>query len=161
MSGRGVLYAIDDDVLAQLGEAPDDAAVLAIVGELEERWEAGFTCELEKSWEAIHRTLSGGSLDTSSGTRLERLAVLGGTCLVRDDETIVSVKAPDQVQKLARLLAGWDRPRFRQAYYAIDRSEYGDLDEEDLDYAWVFFERAVELYREAASVERAVVFSLS
>lgn len=161
MSGRGVLFAIDDDTLARLGEARDDAAVLAIVSEYEERWEAGATCELEKSWEAIHRALTGGKLDYSSGPRAERLAILGGVRLVEGDDVIVSAKGADEVARIAAATSLWDRPRFRAGYYAIDRSEYGDLDEEDLEYAWVFFERMVEFYRDAAAAERSVIFSLS
>ena len=161
MSGRGVLFAIDDETLARLGEARDDAAVLSIVSEHEERWEAGATCELERSWEAIHRALTGGKLDYQSGPRAERLAILGGVRLIEGDEVLVSAKGADEVVRVAAALASWDRARFRVGYYAIDRSEYGDLDEEDLEYAWVFFERMVEFYRESAAAERAVIFSLS
>jgi len=160
MSGRGVLFAIDDDELARLGDARDDAEVQAIVDAIEERWESGATCELDKAWDAIHRALTDGNLSFDNGQPPLSLAILGGHRLLDGDERIVTVKAPDEVQAIAAALRGWDRARLRQAYYRIPKQEYGDLDEEDLDYTWIYFQRLVELYRDAARAERGVVFSV-
>jgi hypothetical protein len=160
MSGRGVLFAVDDDVLARLGDARDDAEVQAIVDDLEERWEPGFTCELDKSWDAIHRSLTDGGLSFGNGRPPLSLAVLGGHRLLDGDERIVTVKAPDEVHAIDAALRRWDRATLRQAYYRIPKQDYGDLDEEDLDYTWAFFQKLVELYRAAARHERGVVFSV-
>ncbi len=159
MVSRGVLFAIDDDDLARLGDAANDAEVLAIVAELEERWDPRWTCELDKSAETIHRAISGGGFSPGAGAFPERLAVLGARSIIDADEPYVSVNAPDDVARVARALARWDRARFRAGYQAIDRSEYGDLDDEDLEYAWSYFEPMRELYVAAAREERAVVFS--
>jgi hypothetical protein len=158
--GRGVLFAIDDDELARLGEASNDDEVRALVGAIEERWE--HACELDKAWDAIHRALTDGKLALPRpGDRPSALAraVLGGTLLLDAPDAIVSAKAPDEVQAIARALSVWDRARFRSAYYRIDREDYGDLDEEDLEHCLAWFERMVAFYREAAQAERAVVFS--
>ncbi|MDQ3031136.1 MAG: YfbM family protein [Myxococcota bacterium] len=160
MSGRGVLFAIDDDDLARLGDARDDAEVQAIVDDIEERWETGATCELDKSWDAIHRALTGGDLAFDNGTPPLSLAILGGHRLLEGAERIVTVKAPDEVHAIAGALRSWDRARLREAYYRIPKQDYGDLDEEDLDYVWAFFQKMVELYRDAARAERGVVFSV-
>jgi hypothetical protein len=168
MSGRGVLFALDDEDLARLGEAGSDREVLAIVAEIEERWENA--CELDRAWEAIHRALTDGGLDlrdarsplsssTLSGSILGR-TILGGTVLVRTSEAIVSVKGPDDVVAIAKALASWDEARFRAAYQRIDRSEYGELDEEDLVYTLAWFARLAPFYAQAAREERAVVFSV-
>ena len=160
MSGRGVLFAIADETLGRLGDARSDAEVRAIVGELEERWDPGATCELDKAWDAIHRALGDGRLAWDSGRPPLSLAILGGRRLHDGDELIVTVKAPDEVQKIARALAGWDRAKLRAAYYRIPKQDYGDLDEEDLEYVWAYFQKMLELWRDAAREERAVVFSV-
>lgn len=161
MSGRGVLFAIDDDELAKLGEARSDDEVRALVAAIEERWESA--CELDKAWDAIHRALTDGKLALPrAGERSPVLAraVLGGTLLLEAPDAIVSVKAADEVQAIARALAVWDRDRFRASYYRIDREDYGDLDEEDFEHCLAWFERMVAFYQEAARAERAVVFSV-
>ncbi len=164
MSGRGVLFAIDDEELAKLGEASSDEEVRALVGAIEERWQNA--CELDKAWDAIQRALSGGKLVLPGRLEAESerpsvlsKAVLGGAVLLDSEDAIVSAKAPDEVQAIARALSSWDRARFRAAYYRIDREEYGDLDEEDFEYCLAWFERMVGFYGEAAAAERAVVFS--
>jgi len=170
MPGRGVLFAIDDEELAKLGDASSDEDVRALVSAIEERWENA--CELDKAWDAIHRALSGGKLALPGRVGAEgRLggesehpsvlskAILGGAVLLDAEDAIVSAKAPDEVQAIARALASWDRARFRAAYYRIDREEYGDLDEEDFEHCLAWFERMVGFYSEAAAAERAVVFS--
>ncbi|MBX7192150.1 MAG: YfbM family protein [Sandaracinaceae bacterium] len=158
MSGRGVLFAIDDEVLGRLGEASTDAAVLAIVSEIEERWESA--CELDKAWDAIHRALTDGKLSVDHGQPPLSHVVLGGTILVSNAEAIVSVKGVDEVISVAKALRSWDASRFRAAYHRIDRSEYGDLDEEDLTYSLAWFERLGPFYEAAARAERAVVFAV-
>lgn len=157
MSGRGVLFAIDDEELAKLGDAKTDDEVRAIVAGIEERWENA--CELDKAWDAIHRALTDGKLALDNGREPLRFGVLGGAVLVEGEDVIVSVKAADEVHALAAALAAWDRGRFRAAYYKIDRSEYGDLDEDDLEYCFAYFQSLVAFYREAAAEERAVVFA--
>lgn len=160
MSGRGVLFAIDDETLARLGDARSDAEVRAIVSELEERWDPGAACELDKAWDAIHRALTDGRLAFDNGRPPLSLAILGGRRLHDGDDLIVTVKAPDEVARIARALTGWDRAKLRAAYYRIPKQDYGDLDEEDLEYVWAYFQKMLELWRDAAREERAVVFSV-
>ncbi len=158
MSGRGVLFALDDDELARLGEARSDRDVLAIVGELEERWENA--CELDRAWDAIHRALTDGRLTPGNGRPPLSHAILGGTVLVSSDVAIVSVKGPDDVVAIAEALAPWDAARFRVAYQRIDRSDYGELDDEDLTYTLAWFERVAPFFASAAREERAVLFAV-
>lgn len=160
MSGRGVLFAIDDDDLARLGDATGDAEVAAVIADLEERWEGAGACELDKAWDAIHRTLTDGRLEFGSGRPPLSLAILGGTRLYDGDALIVTVKAADQVIAIDRALRAWDRARFREAYYRLPKGDYGDLDEQDLEYVWAYFEKMRDAFREAAAAERAVVFSV-
>lgn len=158
MSGRGVLFAIDDDELEKLGNATTDAQVLAIVSEIEERWE--HACELDKAWDAIHRALTDGRLALDNGRPPLSNVILGGTLLVSSEAAIVSVKPTDRVEAIARALRAWDAARFRAAYQRIDRSDYGELDEEDLTYTLAWFERLAPFYEQAARSERAVLFSV-
>lgn len=157
MSGRGVLFAIGDDVLERLGNAANDAEALAIVNEVEERWENA--CELDKAWDAIHRALTDGRLSAQGGGSTLGQVILGGTLLVSTESAIVSVKTADRVEAIAHALRGWDRARFRAAYHRIDRNEYGELDEEDFTYSLAWFERLAPFYERAARSESAVLFS--
>lgn len=158
MSGRGVLFAVDDEELAKLGEAASDAEVRAIVDAVEQRWEPDHSCELEKSWDAIHRALTDGKLAYDNGRGATRLAVLGGKRLYDGDDAIVVARDVDATAAVARALAGWDEAALRRAYFKIDSREYGDLDEEDFQYTWAFFQRMRAFYAEAARAERSVVF---
>ncbi len=160
MSGRGVLFAVDDDDLARLGDAGSDAEVRAVVAELEERWDPAFTCELDKAWDAIHRVLTDGRLIFGNGRPPLSRAILGGRRMHDGDDLIVTVKAADEVISIDRALGAWDHGRVRQAYYKLPKSDYGDLDEADLEYVWAYFEKMRELWRDAAKAERAVVFSV-
>lgn len=158
MTQRGVLFAIDDETLARLGEAESDAAVLAIVDALEERWDE--VCELDKAWDGLHRILTDGRLTFENGRPPLAWAILGGTRLLGGDDRIVTAKGADQVIAIDRALRGWDRARAHQAYRKLPREDYGDLDEEDFAYLWAYFEPMRRFYREAAALERAALFSV-
>jgi hypothetical protein len=158
MSGRGVLFALDDEDLARLGEARSDREVLDVVTELEERWDNA--CELDRAWDAIHRALTDGRLDLRDAMPPLSRTILGGTVLVHTRDAIVSVKGADDVVAIARALATWDEARLRAGYQRIDRSDYGDLDEEDFGYTFAWFERLAPFYARAAREERAVVFAV-
>lgn len=163
MSGRGVLFAVEDEELARLGDATNDAEIRAIVEEIERAWENA--CELEKAWDPIHRALTGGRLELTPTTPLTgehailAHAILGGALLLQTDDAIVTAKSHADVSAVAERIARWDRPTFRAAYYKIDRRDYGDLDEEDFAYAWSYFERLKAHFAEAARLDRGVVFS--
>jgi hypothetical protein len=159
MTTRGVLFAIDDEQLARLGEARDDVEIGAILDEIEEQWDRGHLCEMDKAWDVIHRVLTDGRLEFGNGKRPLSLAILGGRRLYDGDDRIVTVKTADETAAIARALVGWDRARFRQAYYRIPKHDYGDLDEEDLGYAWAYFGPMCEFWKDAARDERAVVFT--
>jgi len=158
MSGRGVLFAIDDEELASLGDADNDDDVRSLVDAIEARWEQA--CELDKAWEGIHRALTDGHFErTVHGPMMVSGAILGGTVLIEHEDTLIVVKPADEVHQIAASLALWDRGRFRSGYFRINISEYGDLEEEDFEYCYAWFERMRAFFAEAAQEERAVVFS--
>lgn len=161
MSGRGVLFAIDDSDLARLGDAETDQEVRDIALELEARWDEAHLCELEKAWDPIHRILTNGQLDYQSGRPPLNWAILGGTRLFDGLDAIVTAKAADQVEAVAEALRAWNRDRVKQAYYRIPRNEYGDLDERDLEYVWAYFSQMIEFWQGAAGEERAVLFAVN
>lgn len=157
MFGRGVLFAIDDEELASLGDADNDDDVRSLVDAIEARWEQA--CELERAWEGIHRALTDGHLGRAApGPSMVPGAILGGTVLVEREDTLVIVKPADEVQQISTSLAAWDRRRFRSGYFRIDAAEYGDLEEEDFEYCYAWFERMRAFFAEAAQEERAIVF---
>lgn len=134
-----MLFAIDHDDLARLGEAGSDAELGAIVAALEESWDARSAFELDEAWDAT----------------------LGGARLHDGDEPIVTVTAPDEVQRITRALERWDRACFEQAYDRIPRGDYGDLDEADPGYVWACFDVMRPFWRgPPARAARAVVFGV-
>ena len=157
MSGRGVLFAIDDEELASLGDADNDDDVRSLVDAIEARWEQA--CELDRAWEGIHRALTGGRLDRVAKAPMVSGAILGGTVLVEREDTLIIVKPADEVHQISASLSAWDRGRFRSGYFRIDAAEYGDLEEEDFEYCYAWFERMCAFFAEAAQEERAIVFS--
>lgn len=155
MPGRGVLFAIEDEELGQLGEAETDDDVLRIVESIEARWSRPL--ELDRAWDTIHRVLSDAG-DGERGRRAPlRSAILGGTVLVDDERALVTVKGPDEVTDIARALAEWNAERFRRAYL---RLHPGDHEEDELVYCLAWFDGIPSFYAAAARTESAVLLSI-
>ena len=158
----GVLFAItpvDRDAL--LGFDDEDEAADYLHEVIEERWEKPFVMELDKAWDAIHRTLTDGSLEFDNGEFPLNHCILGGRVLVSDDEVLV-LKPADEVAVVSAALEPITEDWFAERYRRIDPADYGpEHGDEDLAYTWENFEDARVFWKQAADAGRDVVFSAS
>jgi hypothetical protein len=161
MACRGVLFSISQKQAEQLRAARgDDASVLGIVqDEIEQAWDEAHLCETDKAWDAIHRALGDGTLE--SGEAPLNLCILGGEQLHEGDEYIISLLTPEQVSRVCEALRPFDKLKFRTRYFKIDPAEYGaSLDEQDFEYTWEYFQSVHEFYKKAAAEGRWSIFTV-
>lgn len=164
MSCLGVHFALTpDDAQALTALENDDDRLEHLTEEIEERYFKGpeaYIAESDKSWDAMHRALSDGTLSSSGGSYPLNHVVLGGTSLYADDDYIMSLKTPAQVRDIAAALAPVDEAEFRRLYNNIDVGDYdGDVSDEDFEYTWGWFAGVRDLYIKAAAEGRFVLFT--
>lgn len=161
MACLGVHFALSTEDSERLLAAADNAAVLAVVAELEEKGDAAWLAKSDKAWEAMHRSLSNGTIYYDEGEYPLNRAVLGGRHLYDGDEYVVAYVAPNEVKDVAAALAVLTETQFRARYDAIDPDEYdGTLGDEDFKDTWIHFLGVRDLYKKASATGRSVVFTV-
>jgi Domain of unknown function (DUF1877) len=162
MASRGVHFALDD-VTSQrlLAAAGDDEALMAVIEELEEAWDADHLAESDKAWDAIHRCLTDGQLLYENGEYPLNRAIAGGRQLHRGDEYTVSYVPASEVKDVSAALNTVTAEWFRERYLTILPKDYSpNYGVEDLDYTLSWLEDVKALFSRAASEGRAVVFTV-
>ena len=71
---------------------------------------------LEHSWDAMHRCLCGGWLDTTHGEEARRACVMGGKQLSDRRDWIISYVDPDLVKQVAAAIKDLTREWFEEQY---------------------------------------------
>jgi hypothetical protein len=161
MACRGVHFALTEEESRRLLAAEDNAAVLAVVEEIEERWDEGWLAESDKAWDAVHRCLSNGTLYYDEGEYPLNRAVLGGKHLYDGDDYVVAYVAPNEVKDVAAALAPLSQADLRTRYDLIDADDYnGEHGEADFQDTWENFVDLRDFYKKAAAAGRAVVFTV-
>lgn len=163
MACRGVHFAITNEEAQRLRTAAgNDAQVLSIVqDEIEEAWDEEHLCQTDKAWDAIHRCLTDGTLKNDKKSYPLNLCILGGEQLHRGDGYIISLVAPEDVKQVSNALEPITKEWLHSKYLAIDAKEYGlNLDEQDFEYTWDYFEGVREFYQKSANEGRWVIFSV-
>ena len=161
MAALGVHFALADDDARRLLAASDAASVLAVVEEIEERWDEAWLVQDDKAWDAIHRCLSNGTLYYDEGEYPLNRTVLGGKHLYDGDDYVVSYVAPNEVKDVASALAPMTEGDLRKRYDAIDPDEYdGPHGQEDFEFTWGAFVDVRALFKKAADAGRSVVFTV-
>jgi len=159
---RGVLFALTASQEAALAATRDDDEVIEFVDELEDAWDWDWLCEVDKAWDAMHRSLTDGTLRLGrhDDDPLE-LAVLGGGHYYAGDDYVVAHVLADQVAGVAAALERVDEGWLRRRYDAIDPDDYqGELGDDDFAYTWAYLQDVREFYRRAAEGGRSVVFTV-
>lgn len=168
MACLGVHFAIIEEEANKLLSADGDEAVLHIIKEeIEERWEEEWLQETGQAWDAIHRCLTNGKLNTVGETPLAK-CILGGKHLHQSPHYIVSLLFPEEVKQVADAIKDIDEQWFRSKYYALkkkflwfDFSDYdGLVGEEDFQYSWEHFKELKTLFDKAAKAGRYIVFTV-
>jgi hypothetical protein len=166
MGCLGVHFAIDEDQVNTIKSLPTDAERLDYLQEdIEEDYLGNhreWTAESDKAWDAIHRTLTDGTLGWDNGEFPLSHVIFGGESLYEHDDYIMILKTPEQVRAIARALPKVSDEWFREKYFAIDPADYYfQVSEEDFEYTWHWFQGVRDLYTRAAEAGRYVLFTAS
>lgn len=161
MAGLGMHLAIGEDVVARLLAADDDAAVIALVEEIEARSEPGFLFGTDRAWDPLHRCLTDGTLSVAAGAFPLSHVVLGGVQLCEDSEYLLSLVRAAQVSAVADALAPVDAAWLRQRYDTLKFPGYERVrGAEDFGYLWARVAGLAAFYQGAAQDGRAVIFAV-
>ena len=161
MACRGVHFALAEDDVRRLLAADGNEAVRSVLSEIERRWDKAWLVESGKAWDAMHRSLSNGTLYYDEGEYPLNRAVLGGKHLYDGDDTVISYVPPKEVKDVAAALALLTEEAFRARYEAIDPDDYdGEHGDEDFKLTWAAFQSVRDLYKKAAADGRSVVFTV-
>lgn len=162
MTCRGVHFALTKTQLARvLSAKTDDELIEVIQNEIETEWDKEWLRETDKAWDAIHRCLTDGKLGYSNGSFPLNACILGGEQLHSGKDYIVSLVRPEEVASVASALEVISEEDFKRRYFNINQDEYdGEIEEEDFQYTWEWFQDLPSLFRLAADNGRAILFTV-
>ena len=165
MVARAVHFALTGEQASRLMDTPgaDNDFLMAFVEEIEEGpngegWDAEWTQETDKAWDAIHRCLTGGKLEW--GDTPFHKCILGSDNLYEGDDYLMSFLSPEEVKEVAASIKDIDRAELRRRYDAIDTETYGELSDSDFEYTWSWFPHLREFFQKAAASNRAMLFTV-
>jgi hypothetical protein len=116
--------------------------------------------ELDKAWDAIHRSLTDGKLEWNNGEFPLNHVVIGGEILYDGDDYIMTLKSPEQVEKIAEEISQITVDKFRIGYNRINKSDYGmPPSDEDFEYTWEWMSNSIGFWQRAADENRFVLFT--
>jgi len=116
--------------------------------------------ELDKSWDALHRSLTDGKLEWDNGTFPLNHTILGGELIYHKQDYIMSLKTPDQVKAIFSEIKNITESKLRNGYNKIDPKDYGfALTDEDFEYTWDWFKQSVDFWEKSNSENRYVLFT--
>jgi hypothetical protein len=164
MSCLGVLFSLDEKIVSRLKSFESDQDRLNYLQEdIEESMmsnEPERFAEFDKSWDALHRSLTDGKLEWGNGRFPLNHVILGGEVIYHEADYIMSLKTPDQVEKISEAIIIITEEDLREGYNKIDSKDYGfDLTDEDFEYTWTWFQGSLEFWKKAASEKRYVLFT--
>jgi hypothetical protein len=112
-------------------------------------------------WDAIHRSLSNGTLFYDEGEYPLNRAVLGGRQLVEGGAHAAVLIEPAEVKDVAAALKALPESRFQERYRRIDPDEYeGEHGDEDCRFAWGKLQGLRRLFDRAAAEGAALLFGV-
>lgn len=165
MSCIGVLFAVEPAAIDRLRAIDDDDDRVDFVQtEIEEPFftkSPEWLCDLNKTWDAIHRCLTDGDIGWNNGSFPLNHAILGGEHLYDENDYIISLKDAEQVAQIAAALSQVTPQEFRRGYDRINPANYdGEYGLEDFQFTWDEFEQLVQFYQHAAAANRPVLFTV-
>ena len=164
MSCLGVLFSLEEKEVNKLKSfKSDDDRLDYLQQEIEAIYFEDFperVAELDKSWDAIHRSLTDGKLGYTNGSFPLNHVILGGEIIYFSDDYIMTIKTPEQVRQIAIAIDKVDNESLRTAYYKIDENDYGfPLSKDDFEYTRDWFDGSKEFWKLAATEKRFVLFT--
>lgn len=164
MSCLGVLFALSEAEVLKLRAQPTDELRLRYMrSELEPRYfteQPELMYGLDKTWDAMHRVLTDGTLANVAHPYPYSHVILGGESMYGAPDYIMVLKTPAAVQDIAGALQNLDEEAFRMLYAMIDPAEYPDYSEEDRDDTWEYLDDAKAFWQHAANENRHVLFTV-
>jgi hypothetical protein len=165
MVARAVHFALTDEQASRLMDTPgaDNDFLMAFMQEVEEGpngegWDAEWTQETDKAWDAIHRCLTDGKLEW--GDTSFHKCILGSDNLYEGDNYLMSYLDPEEVKAVAAAIKDIDRDELRRRYDAIDTKSYGELSDSDFEYTWSWFPHLRDFFQKAAAANRHMLFTV-
>jgi hypothetical protein len=160
MACRGVHFALTDEEASRLMDTPgaDNDFLMDFVEEIEERWDEEWLQQTDKSWDAIHRCLTDGKLE--SGDTPFHKCILGNDNLCEGDDYVMNFLSPEEVKEVAAAIKDIDRAELRRRYDEIDTDTYGELSDSDFEYNWSWFPHLRDFYQKVAAANRAMLFTV-
>jgi len=161
----GVLFSLDESEVEKLKSfETDEERLVYLQEEIEENYFEDYpqrVAELDKAWDALHRSLTDGKLEYTNGTFPLSHVILGGESVYNEDDYVMVLKTPAEVISIAKAVEKADDDFLRKGYNQIDPEDYGlRLTEEDLDYTCTWFNDSKEFWKLAASEGRYVLFTV-
>ena len=164
MSCLGVLFSLDKATVDKLKAfSTDEDRLDYLQMEIEEEFFEKYperVCELDKAWDAIHRTVTDGKLEWNNGDYPLNHFILGGEILYSQEDYIMTLKTPEQVRDIFMNFDSITKDAFRSNYFKIDKNLYGfDTTEDDFDYTWTWFSQSRDFWKLASQEQRYVLFT--
>jgi hypothetical protein len=165
MSCLGVLFSLDKMEVDKFKSFSTDEEKLDYLQEEIEKiyfeQKPEHVAELDKSWDALHRSLTDGKLEYTNGQFPFNHVILGGEILYTAGDYILTLKTPEQVKEIAIAIEQLEKNALRDGYRKIDEDDYGSpLTEEDFEYTWEWMERTKDFWTTAAANNRHVLFTV-
>jgi len=178
MGCLAVLFALNEQEVEKLLAVERSERADYMHEEIEEKfWDdfPEYVCELDKSWDAMHRMLTDGNLDFENTFQPLCNVIFGGEFVYgltrqpsgeviisegEEDEYMI-LKTPEQVAEVAEELPKRTKEECRKCYDRIDPEDYGmQLDEEDFEYTWYYLQDSLNFWKKAAEEKRYVLFTV-
>jgi hypothetical protein len=159
MASRGVHVILGAEERDRLLAAPA-SELRARIEELGGYKEASRHADSGPYWDAIHRSLSNGTLFWDEGEYPLNRVVLGGRQLSGDAAFAVVLAEPGEVSDVSAALRSLTPERFAKRYEAIDPDDYdGEHGDEDRRLAWGKLQGIRRLFDRAAAEGAALLFT--
>lgn len=164
VKGQGAHIILTRDDARKIFAASDDESIRKIVIELrtsKRHREAKLVLETGTAWDAIHRCLTEGTLDPTSGEFPRNQAILGGRRIHQGAGFEAILVRPDIVPFIAEALHHLKREEVHEPYMKLDPADYGQKPSEpDFDRVWNALQQVRQLYEDAANERCAVLFTV-
>ena len=161
MARLGMLYAITDEVLAQLEAQDIDQMYDYMLEEIEEElFDTPEAFELDKAWEGIHYCLCEGDWYKEEGTAPD--VIFGGELLLDEDDNVIFLKTPEKIKEIVNYIQ--ENPieeTLKNNFDKIPEEEYTlPKDEDNLNYLLGWSEGLLEFYKNALEKQLNVIFTV-
>ncbi len=159
MSAKGRHVILGDKEKQRLLAASTDEVVLGLIEQLSGLTDPSRSADCGPYWDAMHRTLSNGTLYYDEGEYPLNRVVLGGRQLLREGDGAAALVEPAEVKDASAALAALTEEQFHQRYDRIDPDDYeGEFGEDDRRHAWNKLKDVRRLFSRAAAEGASVLF---